>query len=43
MSLPYALARKYPRAGKEWHWQYVFPSNHRSADPLDRLDPGTGL
>ena len=33
--LPYALARKYPRAGREWHWQYVFPSQHRSADPED--------
>ena len=29
--LPYALARKYPRAGREWHWQYVSPS----ADPED--------
>jgi integron integrase len=35
VSLPYALARKYPRAGKEWHWQYVFPSGHRSPDPED--------
>jgi integron integrase len=33
--LPYALARKYPRAGREWCWQYVFPSQHRSADPVD--------
>ncbi len=33
--LPYALARKYPRAGREWHWQYIFPSQHRSADPDD--------
>jgi integron integrase len=24
--LPFALARKYPNAGKEWAWQYVFPS-----------------
>jgi integrase len=22
--LPYALARKYPNAGREWFWQYVF-------------------
>jgi len=21
--LPYALARKYPRAGREWHWQFI--------------------
>ena len=33
--LPYALARKYPRAGFEWTWQYVFPSKNRSADPDD--------
>jgi len=33
--LPYALARKYPRAGREWAWQYVFPSKNRSPDPDD--------
>jgi integron integrase len=33
--LPYALSRKYPRAGKEWCWQYMFPSKNRSADPDD--------
>ena len=33
--LPYALARKYPRAGFDWGWQYVFPSKSRSADPED--------
>jgi integron integrase len=31
--LPHALARKYPRAGREWGWQFVFPSANRSADP----------
>jgi integron integrase len=31
--LPYALARKYPAAGKEWGWQYVFPSAQLSVDP----------
>ena len=31
--LPYALARKYPSAPKEWAWQYVFPSTKLSADP----------
>jgi integrase len=30
---PHALARKYPRAGFEWGWQFVFPSGHWSADP----------
>lgn len=31
--LPFALARKYPNAGREWGWQYVFPSNRTSIDP----------
>jgi integron integrase len=31
--LPYALSRKYPQAGFEWGWQYVFPSKNRSVDP----------
>jgi integron integrase len=31
--LPFALARKYPNAGREWGWQYVFPSSKRSIDP----------
>ncbi len=31
--LPKALARKYPRAAKEWAWQYVFPSTTLSTDP----------
>ncbi len=31
--LPDALARKYPNAGKQWAWQYVFPSATLSIDP----------
>ncbi len=31
--LPHALARKYPNAGKEWPWQYLFPSPRLSQDP----------
>ncbi len=31
--LPNALDRKYPNAGKEWGWQYVFPSDQISRDP----------
>lgn len=31
--LPHALARKYPRAAREWGWQYVFPAARRSRDP----------
>jgi integron integrase len=32
--LPYALERKYPNASREWGWQYVFPADRRSADPV---------
>jgi integron integrase len=36
--LPDALARKYPKAGKEWAWQYVFPAANLSVDPRsDRI------
>lgn len=28
-TLPFALDRKYPNAGREWGWQYVFPSAKR--------------
>jgi integron integrase len=31
--LPFALSRKYPRAAREWGWQYVFPASRRSTDP----------
>jgi len=31
--LPDALSRKYPNAGKEWAWQYVFPATKLSVDP----------
>ncbi|MBN1676421.1 MAG: integron integrase [Kiritimatiellae bacterium] len=31
--LPYALGGKYPNAGREWRWQYVFPSENLSVDP----------
>jgi integrase len=31
--LPYALRRKYPNAGREWGWQYLFPASQRSIDP----------
>jgi integron integrase len=33
VELPFALARKYPRAHLEWGWQYVFPAAHPSRDP----------
>ncbi len=31
--LPDALERKYPKAAKEWNWQYVFPARGFSTDP----------
>lgn len=31
--LPYALERKYPNAGKEFGWQFVFPATQISIDP----------
>lgn len=34
--LPYALDRKYPRASKEWMWQYVFPADRLSVDPRSK-------
>jgi integron integrase len=31
--LPYAVARKYPNASRDWLWQYVFPAAGLSLDP----------
>ncbi len=31
--LPEGLARKYPKAGERWEWQWVFPSREASVDP----------
>lgn len=45
--LPYALDRKYPNAGREWGWQYLFPAPNLSTDPRTGLvrrhhiDPST--
>lgn len=30
--MPYALARKYPNASREWSWQWVFPQQNRWCD-----------
>jgi integron integrase len=35
--LPEGLARKYPKAGVSWQWQWVFPSRELG------LDPGSGI
>ncbi len=34
VSLPDALERKYPNAGKEWGWQWVFPATSHYIDRL---------
>lgn len=31
--LPEGLNRKYPRAGEQWEWQWLFPSREVSSDP----------
>ena len=38
--LPHALERKYPNAGTEWAWQYVFPAVTRSRDPRSGVPGG---
>jgi integron integrase len=35
--LPYALARKYPNAGREFAWQYIFPAPNLSIDPVSGI------
>lgn len=33
VSLPFALERKYPKAGLQWAWQFVFPSTRVCTSP----------
>jgi integron integrase len=33
VEVPFAIERKYPKAPRDWGWQYVFPSIKRSTDP----------
>jgi len=35
--LPKALERKYPEAGKEWGWFWVFPAKSLSVDPRAKI------
>ncbi|MCJ7700739.1 MAG: integron integrase [Anaerolineales bacterium] len=37
VDLPFALARKYPNAEREWIWQYVFPSKILSRSKDDGI------
>jgi len=34
VALPHALDRKYPNAGKEWGWQWVFPATSHYRDRM---------
>ena len=34
VELPYALAKKYPKAGETWAWFWVFPAPELSNDPV---------
>jgi len=36
VSLPFALARKYPDASTQWGWQYLFPAARLCHDPYSR-------
>jgi integron integrase len=36
VELPLALARKYPNAGREWPWQWVFPATRTYVDASTR-------
>lgn len=48
VELTNALEQRYPCAGKQWAWQFVFPSRHRCVDPRSgvirrhHLFPDTG-
>ena len=35
--LPYALERKYPNAGHELAWQYIFPAANPATDPRSKV------
>jgi integron integrase len=37
VELPNALERKYPNAGKEWIWQWLFPARSLSMDPKSKI------
>jgi len=37
VELPRALERKYPNAGKQWAWFWVFPAPSHSVDPRTKI------
>ena len=36
VEVPHALGRKYPNAGREWPWQWVFPATRTYFEPVTR-------
>lgn len=36
VELPNALVRKYPNAGREWPWQWVFPATRTYVEPVTK-------
>ncbi len=36
VAVPDALSRKYPNAGREWPWQWVFPATRHYTEPASR-------
>jgi integron integrase len=41
VSVPFALARKYPQAATQWGWQYLFPSADLCRDPYSARRPSS--
>ena len=39
--LPFGLRRKYPKAGRDWAWQYTFPAAKTSIDPRSHEVPAS--
>ena len=35
--MPEGLARKYPKAGEQWEWQWLFPSRELARDPVTQV------
>ena len=38
VALPKALERKWPRAGEQWQWMWLFPSEKLTEDPDTRIE-----
>lgn len=38
VEIPFALERKFPKAGASWAWHWVFPQDHLSIDPRSGIE-----